>query len=92
MTNRQSPSPDSHGGFDTDQTASVASTTGKEGGDAQSMGIASRSCGEERWVHHAWRFCVDYRKVNAVTRKDAYLLPRIDDTLDTLSGSAPLTI
>ena len=33
------------------------------------------------------RFCVDYRKVNAVTRKDAYPLPRIDDTLDTLSGS-----
>ena len=33
------------------------------------------------------RFCVDYRRVNAVTRKDAYPLPRVDDTLDTLSGS-----
>ena len=33
------------------------------------------------------RFCVDYRKVNAVTRKDAYPIPRVDDTLDTLSGS-----
>ena len=33
------------------------------------------------------RFCVDYRKVNSITRKDAYPLPRIDDTLDTLSGS-----
>ena len=32
------------------------------------------------------RFCVDYRKVNAVTRKDAYPLPRVDDTLDTLGG------
>ena len=31
--------------------------------------------------------CVDYRKVNAVTRKDAYPIPRVDDTLDTLSGS-----
>ena len=33
------------------------------------------------------RFCVDYRKVNDVTRKDAYPLPRIDTTLDTLHGS-----
>ncbi len=33
------------------------------------------------------RFCVDYCKVNKVTRKDAYPLPRIDDTLDALRGS-----
>ena len=33
------------------------------------------------------RFCVDFRQVNAVTRKDAQPLPRIDDTLDVL-GSA----
>lgn len=33
------------------------------------------------------RFCVDYRKVNHLTRKDAYPLLRIDDTLDTLAGS-----
>ena len=32
------------------------------------------------------RFCVDYRKLNGVTRKDAYPLPRVDDALDTLSG------
>ena len=32
-------------------------------------------------------FCVDYRKLNAVTHKDAYSLPRIDDTLQALSGS-----
>ena len=33
------------------------------------------------------RFCVDYRKVNGVTRRDAYPLPRVEDTLDTLAGS-----
>ncbi|GFW24481.1 retrovirus-related Pol polyprotein from transposon 412 [Trichonephila clavipes] len=32
------------------------------------------------------RFCVDYRKLNDVTNKDSYPLPRIDNTLDTLSG------
>ena len=32
-------------------------------------------------------FCVDYCKVNTVTRKDAYPLPRVDDLLDTLAGS-----
>ena len=30
------------------------------------------------------RYCIDYRKLNAVTRKDSYPLPRIDDSLDTL--------
>lgn len=34
-----------------------------------------------------WRFCVDYRKLNKFTKKDVYPLPRIDDTLDSLSGS-----
>ncbi len=33
------------------------------------------------------RFCVDYQKVNEVTRKDAHPLPRIDKTLDALRGS-----
>jgi len=34
------------------------------------------------------RFCVDYRKLNSLTEKDAYPLPRIETCLDTLSGSA----
>ncbi len=33
------------------------------------------------------RFCIDYRKVIDVTRKDAYPLPRIASTLDALRGS-----
>ena len=33
------------------------------------------------------RFCVDFRKLNGVTQKDAHPLPRIDDTLDALSGA-----
>ena len=32
------------------------------------------------------RFCVDYRRLNEVTHKDSYPLPRIDDTIDALSG------
>lgn len=33
------------------------------------------------------RFCVDYRRLNDVTIKDAYPLPRVDECLDALSGS-----
>jgi len=32
------------------------------------------------------RFCIDYRKLNDVTRKNSYPLPRIDDHLEALRG------
>lgn len=34
------------------------------------------------------RFCVDYRKLNAVIIKDSYSLPRIQDILNRLSGNS----
>jgi hypothetical protein len=33
------------------------------------------------------RFCIDYRNLNAVTTKDVYPLPRVDDTLHALGSS-----
>ena len=38
------------------------------------------------------RFCVDYQILHAVTRKDSYPLPRIDDAHDALSGSKYFSI
>lgn len=35
-----------------------------------------------------WRFRVDYRRLNAVTKKDVYPLPRIDDAIDCLSSAS----
>ena len=32
------------------------------------------------------RFCVDYRRLNAITKVDEYPLPRVDECLDVLSG------
>ena len=33
------------------------------------------------------RFCIDYRRLNDVTVKDAYPLPRIEDAIDYLTGA-----
>jgi len=33
------------------------------------------------------RFCVDYRNLNKVTKRDEYPLPRIDDMMDALGGA-----
>ena len=32
----------------------------------------------------SWRLCIDYRRLNAVIKKDAYPLPRKDESLDAL--------
>lgn len=35
----------------------------------------------------SWRVCVHYRRLNAITVKDTYLIARIEDDLDALAGS-----
>ncbi|CAN6579330.1 unnamed protein product [Malus baccata var. baccata] len=34
----------------------------------------------------AWRVCIDYRKLNAMTRKDHFLLPFLDQMFERLAG------
>ena len=34
----------------------------------------------------SFRFCIDYRRLNSVTQRDARPLPRVDDLLDSLQG------
>ena len=35
----------------------------------------------------SYHFCMDYRKLSDVTKKDVHPLPRIDNTLDALLGA-----
>ena len=39
----------------------------------------------------SWRFCVDFRKLNEVTFKDAFPQPQIDETLEALEGAQMLS-
>ena len=34
------------------------------------------------------RFCVDYQKLNGITKMDVHPLPRIDESLDQLASSS----
>lgn len=46
--------------------------------------LAKKKCGE-------YRLCVDYRKLNTLTAKDRFPLPRIDDHIDKIRGLACFT-
>ena len=37
------------------------------------------------------RFCVDYRKLNAVTVRDSYPVPRMDESIDSLGEATIFT-
>ena len=37
------------------------------------------------------RFCVDFRKVNALTKADSYPLPRVDDSVDRIGAATFIT-
>jgi oligoribonuclease (3'-5' exoribonuclease) len=40
-----------------------------------------------RKAYGSVRLCIDYRRLNEFARKDAYPLPRVDDTLDELKDA-----
>jgi len=39
-------------------------------------------------IQNGWRVCIDYKKLNATTRKDQFPLPFMDQMLKRLAGRA----
>ena len=43
-------------------------------------------------VENKWRMCIDFRKLNAKTHKDAYPIPLIEDCLDVCKDADFFTL
>jgi len=39
-------------------------------------------------IQIGWHMCIDYRKLNSITRKDHFLLPFLDQVLEKIVGYA----
>ena len=40
-----------------------------------------------RKKHGGWQMCIDYRRLNSITKFDCFLLPPLDETFDAFSGA-----